>query len=184
MIKLYLKLYQKNIFSLLIITLLVCWSISMSVLAFRNQTKILILQVTEDGVFDVSSDENKLDNIFLINFLRAYVGYCYNYDVNSFDKNMSRCSDMMSEKLWNTKKEQISRAVNELKSDKVSYTTSLDKALSKPDGSFELNITTTRFYSGGTSDAKVKLTLQITKTKRSVQNPWGYEVQNVQEDII
>ena len=60
----------------------------------------------------------------------------------------------------------------------------LDKALSKPDGSFELNITTTRFYSGGTSDAKVKLTLQITKTKRSVQNPWGYEVQNVQEDII
>ena len=184
MFHVYFQIYKEKIFYILIFLFTFIWAVVSTFKSMSNVEKIVLLEVKSGVIQTIESKDLTTPNTFIVNFIRYYVSYCYNYDISSFDYNINKCSDLMSQNLWNEKQDSIERAIRELKENKVQYSSYIEKIEMKSEGEFIALIVSNKNESGSISNVKVKLHLIIKEILRSKNNPWGFEVDNVTEELI
>lgn len=183
--RLYFNLYFRQIFTSALIGILVLWAISASVVAMKKEIQFKILYVSQDNIQVLQENEEKLDNIFLQNFIFTYISYCYNYDKARFIANVSKCGDFMNPKLWASKQTDLKDAFASITKEKYTLATVIDGTPQiLPNGNIQIDARSTKTTEVGQSSLKVRITLEIKKVPFYKENMTHYEVQSAKEEPI
>lgn len=182
---LYFKLFKTKIIVTVFTLLLLCWTIVASVIALRKDTEFAIVYATPEKVELLLERNSETDAIFFRNFLFAYVGYCYNYNLKTFHQNISKCGDLMSAELWNKKQDDIGYTINALTKEKYTLVTTLiDDPQVLTNGNIELIIRSDKIAADGPANLKIRVIMSIHKVELTKENTFGWEVTSVKEDVI
>lgn len=183
--RLYFQLYRRQIVTITIITLLVLWAVTASLVAIKKDTQYIILSVNRDSVEVLNEADPKLDGVFLQNFIYTYISYCYNYDKARFITNVSKCGDFMNPKLWSAKQSDLKFAIAALEKEKYTLSTIIEGVPQiLPSGDIQIDARSTKTSESGQSSMKVRITLRIKKVPFYSENMTHYEVQDAKEEPI
>jgi len=183
--RLFYRLYRRQILSTAAIGLLVVWCLTASILALSKETIFNVLYVTPERIELVGESSHVADDIFLQNFISTYVAYCYNYDNKSFVKNLSKCGDFMHPRLWKSKQDELKQIIEGLKKDNYSQTTVIEGVpVFLPNGNLQFDVLSTKTTTSSQASIKVRITLTVKRVPLYQENMTHYEVQNAKEDLI
>lgn len=183
--RLFYRLYQRQILSTAAITLLIIWCLTASVLALSKETVFKVLYVTPERIELVGEKSNIADDIFLQNFVSTYVAYCYNYDNKRFIKNLSKCGDFMNPRLWQTKQDELRQIIDGLKKENYTQTTVIEGVpVFLPNGDLRFDVLSTKTSASNQASIKVRITLTVKRIPLYQENMTHYEVQSAKEDLI
>lgn len=183
--RLYLSLYYRQFLLGTLIATLALWAITASWKATTAEPRFSIILANEDGIHLIKENDIPTNTAFLQNFILAYVGYCYNYSASTFDHNIRKCGDLMSQALWNEKQSDITRTANSIRSEAFIQSTMISgEPKVQDDGKIVLTVLSSRFEKKDTLNIKVRVHLTIRRIPLREENLYGYEVTNAEENQI
>lgn len=181
-------LYKTEILSACAIALLSVWALSSTVIAISRNDKVVIFRINSDGESELIGEKN--DGALAEPFIYRYVQLMYNYDSNSFESNVRKSLPYLSQEFWTKIKPDFIASIAKIKERRVVQSTAITTKVSKIDGNqyaFATQSEITKNSSDGnrtTETQMLKVLIQVKKVQRSLENPFGWEVQNVSEERI
>ncbi len=171
------KLYKKEFILSSLFICLFLWASFMSILIFNQKNEILV--ITKDrGFFEVLKKE-KETNLEVQNFLRHFIGLSLNFDKNSYDKNISKAGDMMSDALWNKQRKDFIKTSFYIKENQIIQTTQIIEVKEITDRTYEIKVENIKFKKGKTDKSFKKLVIHLSNNQRNYKNPWRYYVSDI-----
>ncbi len=167
-----------------LIVLLVLWAAISTILLLRMKPQVVLVGIDPYGTRLITSENDRLLKGERENFVKKYLAYAYNYSSASFDSRISVAGDMMTQKLWQEKKEEFARISEGLKKHELSQTAKVLELREIDPENFEADLeirVKTKFQEATT---KLRLEIKLRKARRFDQNPYPYEVANYAEQII
>lgn len=179
------KIYQIEIQRWLLTTTLVVWSMTSTVFALQNRKEIVLIGVESNGFARVITDRNDriLQNelkAFTYEFLNNY----YSYDESSFLIKLSKSTDMMSEKLFESEKTKIFEISENLKKTPLSQSFEIE-SLDLINGNQVEAILKLKVQQRLAEKVfRLKINLEIESKPRTAVNPWGFEIREVTDVVL
>lgn len=168
----------------LLFVVILTWAVVASVLAFRNQTHVLLVGIDPYGVRLITSNDDRLLRIEKENFVKRFLVYLYTYSGTEFEKRISLAGDMMALKLWEEKTPEFKSIAAKLPGQELSQAGTLKELRSVDAETFEADLellTKNRLQEART---KVRVELKIRAVSRTAQNPYAYEVESYVERVL
>ena len=179
------KLYQLEIQRWLLILILFIWSLVSTGFALQNRKEIVLVGIESNGFARVISDKN--DRILqneLKSFVFEFLNNYYAYDENSYLLKLSKSTDMMSERLWESEKIKILEVSENLKKTPLSQSFEVE-SLDLINGNFVEAVLLIKIQQRLAEKVfKLKITLEIDNKPRTSTNPWGYEIKEVTDVVL
>ena len=153
-------------------------------LAFKahKSSKIpFLIGIDQNGTRVIHNHDDPLFKSELVNFIRVYIQKLYNFKPESFDANVGFATGYMSEELWNLKKDQILSLKSKVLANQIQVETKLSKISKENDGSYKIDLKSTKLSRASRSTRNFQLKLSLAKTDRTQKNPYGIEVTNYEE---
>lgn len=178
------KLLRDEIKHWLLIFSLTTWAIFASVFALRNNSKIMLIGIDDSGSRLITETNDRILQNELKNFIKYFVEHYYIYDEKTYADQLSLASDLMNPELWEAQKPkllEIKEKLQKMPLVQLAEIESLDKVDNdKIEGVLNLII------KSKLSERKVKLkiTLRISKSPRTEQNPWGFEIAELSDVVL
>lgn len=163
-----------------IIAVLLTWNMVLSIKLLA--VKPLLIGIDSDGTRVISSIEDPLLRSEKVAFIKRFIENFYQYNAENFDKRMAISTDMMSEELWNKKLKDLSELRTKLQNDPIS-TEVLIKKINKheTEGTYYAHIGITITHRLDRKTIQMLLTISVKDRQRSTKNPWGMEVNEIEE---
>lgn len=156
--------------------LLLAWALVASYLAVQNKTHILVISSENGELRALGSEGLDAQKNIEENFVRRFLLLSYNFDLNSYQSNTERASDLMSESLFNHLKQQLKTNLEELKRKPASQSAEVFKCERPANKEYECDLIVWNMKEGADHQRKMRVMLKIKKAVRTVENPWGFEV--------
>jgi len=178
------KLYREEIKHWLLISTLIFWATFASYFALRNQSKTLLIGIDDSGARLIEAQNDRILQAELKSFLKSFLLFFYSYDEKSFDSQLESASNMMSASAWTTLKPKLLEIKSKLATTPISQTAEIESIdlidQNKIEALLKINI------KSRISDQIVKLKVRINfnKNNRTTENPWGYEVTEVSDNVL
>lgn len=179
MISLAIEIHKTRILVGSIIVALLLWAITASIFLLIHDEKTVLISVENGRARILSADSESKEEAAA--FIKNVLENLYNFNTESFSKNVGLAVDAMSAELWSKEKEKFLSLKNTLKENNISQSAIIEKINLLEDGRYEavlnvlLNIRVSR------EAFTQKVILGLKKIKRSEQNPWGLEVVELNE---
>ena len=182
------QLYRTRIVTAIALIMLGIWSLSSTAIALLKKDRIVVMKIDANGDSAVIGEAE--DSPIAEPFFRRYVQYMYNYDSNSFESNVQKCLPLLSQSFWDKMKPDYLSSIEKIKERKVMQSaaiTSKIAVLGNSTYAFSTQSTVSKDLSDGKriiEEQSYKLIMTIKKVPRTIENPFGWEVQNVTEERI
>lgn len=178
------KLYREEIKHWALIVTLIAWASLATLLALRNNNKVILIGVDESGMRLVTDSKDILVQPELRQFVQTFVNNYYTYEKSNFSERVGAAADLMTQELWEREKSKVLGIKQKLEN----FPLSQDSELISMD-LIEKNlveaIVNIRIKSRLSSQVvKLKLTLKLSRTERSEQNPWSYEIMELSDATL
>lgn len=166
---------------LFFIVVLLIVSFLSSYLYITNKPKNLVIAI-EDGMVRVISENNIIPQE-LNSFIEMFLKYSYNYSYLNLKENIDKSSNLMSELLWEKKRNEIASSIDKLNTQKLNSQLIDIKSLNKiSDTEYLINIIQKLEAVDKKFERKLQVRLFIgKKSSRTKDNPSIYEVTNYEE---
>lgn len=175
---------EKFLLGVLIVSLLI-WALGASVLFLRVEPETILVNSTEYGLEVIGAE--KSDSIFKDhqeNFIRRFVAVYLNYDSKSFADQMAKSGDLMSQACFEKGVEGFNELYKKLSSLSLTQSAEIESITRIKPTIFDSVISVWTVQNSRDQKTRLKLTLELRKTQRNKQNPWGMEVVSVKEKRI
>lgn len=178
------KLLRDEIKQWLLIFSLTVWAVFASVFALRNNSKTMLIGIDDSGSRLITETNDRILQNELKNFIKYFVERYYIYDEKTYADQISAASDLMNPELWEAQKPkllEIKEKLQKMPLVQLAEIESLDKVDNdKIEGVLNLII------KSKLSEHKVKLKviLRISKSPRTEQNPWGFEIAELSDVVL
>ena len=171
-------LYKNEMFLVVLILSLFLWGLTMSWLAFKNESQVILIGKTETAYKIISpQDENKdKTSLKALNFIRHFIALTFNFDEESYIRNISLAGDLMSENLWNKKEAEFKETASFIKKNKVIQSSELLSLKKLNSSQYSAEIKNYIFKNGNLTKGNKTLIISLSKNERSMENPWSYNV--------
>lgn len=179
------KLYQQEIMRWALILGLIIWALVASVLALQNRKETLLIGIDERGSVKLITDK---DDQFLQEeikgFLNQFLELYYSYDENTFESRVARAADLFSDELWSEKQAELLALSEKLKKEPLAQSFELEvlDLIGTDKVEAVLNIKIKQRISE--HKIKLKVNLVFDKRKRSIKNPWGFELKELSSVVL
>jgi len=178
------QLLRNEIKHWLLITVLTIWSIFASYFALKNNTKTILIGIDESGSRLITETNDRILQNELKNFIKYFIEKYYIYDEKTFPDQISEASNLMSSDLWQIQKPKLLSIKDKLEKTpliQLADVESLDKIDNdRIEGILALTIKSKIFE----HKVKLKINLKISKSIRSEQNPWGFEITELSDVVL
>lgn len=178
------QLFRNEIKHWLLIVSLSIWALFASIFALKNNAKTILIGIDNDGSRLITETNDRILQNELKNFIKYFVERYYIYDEKTYSDQMSLASDLMSPDLWEMQKPkllEIKEKILKIPLVQLAEIENLDKVdTDKIEGILNLII------KSKLSEHKVrlKITLKISKSIRTEQNPWGFEITELSDVVL
>jgi hypothetical protein len=175
------KLIRNEITHWALVVALLLWALTASLYSFSKKDQLILIALDENGTHLITKADDRLLQLELKNFIQNFISTFYDYDEKSFSEKMNKATDLMSEPLWLSQKENIQKIQKNLQENPLSQTPEIESLDLIGDSKIEALVglkVTSRLRE---EKVFLKVTLEFKKHERSLQNPWGYEVINIYE---
>ena len=172
-------LFYKNELAVisLIISLFIYGSVT-SFLAFKNKAQVILIGKT-GNTYQLITDEKK-DPIETRNFIRHFLALTLNFDEQNYKRHISLSGDLMTKRLWETKKAEFKEMADFIKQNKVIQSSEVLSIKKIRNYRYEIKLKNYLFKKGVLTKKTKLILLSLTDNKRSFENPWRHSVSNIE----
>jgi len=178
------KLLREEIKHWLLIISLTLWAVLASTFALRNNSKTILIGIDDSGSRLITETNDRILQSELKNFIKYFVDRYYMYDEKTYADQISAASDLMNPGLWESQKPkllEIKEKLQKMPLVQLAEIESLDKVDNdKVEGVLNLIIKSKLTE----HKVKLKIVLRISKSPRTEQNPWGYEITELSDVVL
>ena len=163
---------------------LVLWALFASLFALSREDKVILIGIDSNGTRIIESHDDPLFKTEVVNFTRRFFSLLYNFDADLFSENVGRASDLMSKALWEEQKAKIVKLEAMVKAEKIVHSGVVKSITKLKDGRFQVIVRTSQQHRMKSIDQDLVVTMAIRPIERSTQNPWGMEVETLEESKL
>lgn len=178
---LFLKFYEREIYRYLALSALFLWALFVSISLLVRKDHLVVIRVDEFGT-TVLTDENP-DSVTVEteNFINDFVSLFYNYTSTNFESHIDRSFIFIKDDVA----ERFVSRLNEM-SEKVKLRETHQKAVASKilkikEGLFEVDLFVTKTVGIDETSDKYKIRIELDRTQRSIQNPYGLIITGLEE---
>ena len=176
--KLLIRLFKEEIAIFSLIISLMLWALVTSYLAFKNNTQVFLIGKTKDTYHLITNEE--MTPIETGNFIRHFLALTLNFNDESYKRHISLAGDLMTEKLWQSRKPEFIKMAGFIKKNKVTQSAEILKIQKTEKGFFEVKVRNYLFKNGILTEKDKFILLSLVNNERSFENPWRLSVANVE----
>lgn len=174
-------IYHKNeILKAALGIVLFMWSLTATIAYIRKKDQIIFVKIKTDSVEIVKDltepDENYLEKIFIKRFSQLH----YTYDSENFEQNLLQSKELMTTDVWKDNEAAIKKQ-KEYMLDKIIAQTAVVERIVKKDWMYEVDLNLLSQKNTETFQRKFKVTIEFKKIKRTIENPFGFEITRLAE---
>ena len=176
--KFFILFYKNELAVISLIISLFIYGLVASFLAFQNKSKVILIGKTGNA-YQLITDEKK-DPIETRNFIRHFLALTLNFDEQSYKRHISLAGDLMTKRLWETKKFEFKEMADFIKQNKVIQSSEVLSIKKVRTNHYDIQIKNYLFKKGVLTKKTKLILLSLTDNKRSYNNPWRHSVSNVE----
>ena len=176
--KFLIKLYKNEMAVIALMVSLFLWGMVTSLLAFKNKTQVFLIGKTDES-YQLITDEEKAP-LETGNFIRHFLALILNFNDESYKKHISLAGDLMTESLWEKKKSEFIKMADFIKKNKVTQSAEILKIQKAKSNLYEIEVRSYLFKNGILTEKEKLISLSLVDNQRSLENPWGHSVANVE----
>lgn len=178
------QLLRNEIKHWLLITVLGVWALFASFFALKNNSKTVLISIDDSGSRLITETNDRILQNELKNFIKFFIEKFYIYDEKTFADQISEGSDLMSSDLWETQKPkllEIKEKLEKMPLVQVAEIENLDKIDNdRIEGILNLTIKSKL----SEHKVKLKIILKVSKSPRTEQNPWGFQITELSDVVL
>ena len=176
--KLLIHIYKNEITLFLLLGILFLWGITVSILAFQNKTRVILIGKTNES-YQLITNEKKTP-IETGNFIRHFMALAFNFNNESYRRHISLAGDLMTEDLWEKKKPEFVQMAGFIKKNKVTQSAEVLKIQKIKESLYEVKVKNYLFKNGILTEKEKTVLLSLAQNQRSYENPWRHSVAGVE----
>lgn len=161
-----------------LLALSLLWSATVSVLYWRLKNNPRVVAVTMETAKE-SLQTQQLAEIEKLTFLRQFLDRYFSFDSNNFWQSQTSLAFLMTPSLGDSRIREVSRLRQKMQQKNLSQLGHLRQLKQTQDGSFEGHIYLQTTENSQKSNVTVLVSLKLQATERTVENPWGLLVQEM-----
>ena len=174
---------KKHLTQLALICSLSLWAGSTTFLLLRREDeKLLLIGIDENGTRLITRSDDPLLKTEIIHFVKEFISRLYSFNPETFEENLGRASDLMSKALWDKEKDRVLKLSEIVKKEGISSKAKIESISKTRDGKYTAQIQLTEERRAGKHERKLGIEVSLTKVERSEANPYGIEVDSLNED--
>lgn len=167
------------------VTLVVCaFAIIESHYVRLKSEKALIIAIDNNGTRIVSRQDDPIFETEIIQFAKMFLGLIYNFEANTFIRNVGQASGYMSIKLWEGKANEILALSKSVKDQNIALKGTIQSISALSDNSYLAVVATQESTRMQSLEKKIEVSFELSRVQRSEINPWGIEVTRYEEKIL
>lgn len=156
----------------------VLWAGVVSYLYWQLKHNPRVVAVTMDAGKE-SLQNTQLDEMEKMTFIRQYLDRYFNYDSNNFWQSQTSLAFLMSPRLGEMRVREVSRLREKIQNKNLSQWGQLRSLKQLPEGRYEARVYLQITEGGQKNELFVALHLKLQNTERTLENPWGLLVQEM-----
>lgn len=167
-----------------LVATLLCWAITATVVALMKTEKTILIGISDDASYVISQSNETLRRKEIVSFVRGFVSNYYEFSPNNHAEKISRAGDMMASSLWESKRADLQRINERLKTEPLVQTSKVLSIDLLDDETVEVLLQihiAKRIESIATN---LKVTLKVRGHERSESNPWPFEISEVSDAVL
>ncbi|MCH2534715.1 MAG: hypothetical protein MK008_09770 [Bdellovibrionales bacterium] len=181
-------LFENQIIRITFLITLLIYSFSISFLFLNKKEETLIIGIDNNKTFLIESSENKLLQSEEMNFVRYFTTLLYNYDRSTFEANVGKATELMTDKYWIDNKDLILNLHQRVKNQGLAQSSYVYKIIKHKNMNYSVFIESQiSFKSNNEIKSKInkyEIKLSLLKTKRSKNNAWAFAVNDIKDERV
>ena len=153
---------------------IISWAITASIFALRNNT--IVIEISENGSRIIDGNSDTILNAEAVRFVKLYLNRSFNFDRESFNRNLGEVSSMMSRDLWDRQHTKIISLIGHVESNQLTQSGIIERITRPSSTKYEALISVKQKTRAKVLEYQIKISLQLARVKRTEINPWGLEV--------
>lgn len=178
------KLLREEIKHWAALAALFAWALTASLWGWSKEEKIILIAIENGGTRLVSDEKDKILEMEVAGFIKNFLETFYQYNSDSYSRQMGKATDLMSEELWQEKQSELARIGENLKSQAISQSIEIQSIDKVGENQFEAVILIAVKSRMSTQSVRLKIQLKVEKSKRSGQNPYPLQIDEIHETNI
>lgn len=178
-------IFENQLIRVFFLLTLLFYSIFMSYLFFNKNEKIILIGIDNKKTFRIENKDNSLLKYEELNFVRYFTTLLYNYDKSTFENNVGKATEFMTDKYWSNNKKTILDLHEKVKNNGLSQSSFVYKIVQNKDLTYSVFIETQlSFKSKDKIKSKIdkyEIKLSLTKSQRSESNVWALAVNDIKD---
>ncbi len=166
-----------------IFVLSILYSVVLSFLLFRNQPKTLIIGVDSSGTKILTDSNEKLLQGEVLSFLKSYIALTYRYTSETYESQLSRSGDFLTDELWNEKQASFKAIGEKLKSRDLIQNAAIQGITQIDANKYTAQLQMSIQEKLTTRSVKLKVTVETIKAPRSPENPYPIRISKLTEEV-
>lgn len=176
-------LYREELLRWTLILVLLAWGLTATAYALSKRQEVLLVGFDQNGARIISDDKDKLLQSEAVLFIQTFLKSYLNYAPHSFETQMGKAADFMSEKIWAQEQPKLLKIAERLKKDPLSQSGEALAIDQVGEGAFEIEARIRVIRRAQVSEAKVLIQLELRKRTRTTANPWIFEISHLEERL-
>lgn len=173
------KYFSEELKTSLIIASLLCWALISSYMVFTQKSETLLIQM--NGFDTRVIEESQRPLVEVENFFHNFVGLFYSYNSKNFETRMNRVVPMIEIEVMRQYQQKINSMYDKLQKDHTDQFSYIEKITRINDLDYELKIRVERRTRGQDYTSDYILRATVKRTKRTKENPYGLQVDRLEE---
>lgn len=178
----YLKLHQSKVLLVLLGITLFFWAlvVSIKLISTKNQTVLIRVDDFQTQVINEESVENI--PIQLENFIGHFIGYFYSYTSHNFDKHIDKAIQIMDQQLARSFVQKLNAMSEKTKTKSIFQSAYPLQITQLKEFDFEIKMRVYHIENDIETEDDFLIRLKIKKIQRTLENPFGLEVVEINEN--
>lgn len=157
------------------------WCILASYKALFNPDKPIIIAIDGNGTRVVTGPLDPIFKSEVVRFLQTFLAGMFNFNADSFTRNVGDATNLMSERYWAENREKITGLRQTIEQAKLTFESKITRITKADDTHYQALLEVKEASRLHTRSYKLMVTLEVNPAQRTRLNPWGLEVNDVQE---
>lgn len=158
--------------------------VTVSLALLQKEDKILLIAISDGDVKTISDHNDRILQSELKNFIKKFLDDYFQYSSTSYEAQISKASDLMSQNLWTQLLPELEKQKNKLKSVDLIQLAEIESIDSVSNLAFEAVLKVSVKTKLETRAFRIRVHLKLAEKKRTETNPWNYEVIEVRDELI
>jgi len=166
------------------ISLLCVISIAANLRVISKQGTPLIIGIDNNGTRIVTEVSDPIYKTEAVAFIQKFLFSIYNFNSENFMKRIGLSTTLMSEELWQKKRSEILNLKSKVEKDEISITGLVQKLTIDENGVYHGLVLIKEKSRMNEADHQIAVSIKLNKVPRTLDNPYGLEVDSYEEAPI